>query len=71
MELTQLRLNLDEATHGCGIGQEARCCKFLLHDLHGFICGRHSELHEQIVAAKMHAGRMPVEVYPECQLQPQ
>lgn len=68
--MKDLILTNEEAKHGCGIGHGAQCCKFLLmHPEDGFICGRETELKDELIHASNYtAQRLPTEPYPECQL---
>jgi len=67
----KLKLAQEEAASGCGIGQGARCCKFLLMDTVSgdFECGRETELKDHLIQVRGYtAQRLPTEPYPECQL---
>lgn len=65
----ELRLTKEEVRSGCGAGQGARCCKYLLLTSTGFICGRETELKQVLIEAVGYsAQRMPEEAYPGCQL---
>lgn len=67
--MVEIRLTNAEAKDGCGIGQGARCCKFLLHDGDSFLCGRYTDLHFKLLYATDYtAERKPTEPYPQCQL---
>jgi hypothetical protein len=67
--MSDLILTDDEVKHGCGAGQGARCCKFLLRGGVGWVCGRETELAARLImATDMMAQRLPTEPYPQCQL---
>ena len=68
MKKPDLLLTDKEAVLGCGVGQGARCCKYLLAGEHGFFCGRVTELAATLIVAKYTAQRLPDEPYPDCQL---
>lgn len=72
-------LTVNEVRYGCGAGQGARCCRFILlipndpKEAHPgqFYCGRHTGAHDQLVKASGYmAQRMPIEPYPACHLRP-
>jgi hypothetical protein len=63
-------LTVLEATIGCGIGQGAKCCRFLVAGDQGLECARYSEHHTTLIARgkTMSAQRTPFAPYPACQM---
>lgn len=64
----RILLTAEEVRTGCGAGQQANCCKFILLGEDGFFCGRNTELHDALLAGQYSAQRIPTAPYPECQL---
>ncbi|NTU98584.1 hypothetical protein HGA64_01070 [Candidatus Falkowbacteria bacterium] len=56
----------------CGAGRGASCCIFLVGEAGDLKCARHSEFRQILIARSRkpssHAKRLPVEMYPNCQL---
>lgn len=63
-------LSKQEYMIGCGLGQGAECCRFLVAGPEGLSCARGTVFHDQLVArgSTMHAQRTPTAAYPQCQL---
>ena len=65
-------LSKQEAKDGCGAGNGAICCRFLLMGPDGFCCGQFGEFHNHLLGRNdMVASRLPLEEYPLCQLKPE
>lgn len=70
MSVEFIVLTKKEYTLGCGMGQGATCCRFLVLGNAGVECARHTIFHEQLVASDHYvASRIPTAPYPHCQLQ--
>ena len=63
-------LTLDQAK-GCGMGEGANCCAYLMAGAKGFECAQRSSLadllYQRAKAGQMHARRTPEGDFPACQ----
>ena len=57
---------------GCGLGQEEKCCIFVVGDKRGQHCGRHNpnDHWDCIMGGTRVAKREPSEPYPNCKISP-
>jgi hypothetical protein len=53
----------------CGAGKREKCCIFLVIDVTGPMCARHTNLRYLLIGKDMVAKRHPTQMYPQCQLQ--
>jgi hypothetical protein len=65
------RLLTFEQARGCGIGEQANCCAFLLAGPEGFVCVQRSPsadlLYQRATEGGANAHRTPESDFPSCQ----
>lgn len=71
MRLTGAQAEGADGYTGCGIGEGAACCAFLLFDMDGFECGRATKA-EPVIRQRVADGlwtsrRLPAAPFPMCQ----